>query len=223
MSIFFFLWLPPRLSIGQRVKAYQSNVNRWAEDERIARLLGPARQIATLNEERKWPVVFAERPQAFYALIVLPSRRESVLRAVRIYFVFRFVQKESYMRKLRFIPLALTLIFACLLEGVQSFSSSRLDVRGAIASVSHAKGEGRGKVLAHVFIEGAKEPDTQVDKASVTVTVETEVFINRNGERESAEFAALKEGQRVEARFTGPVRLSYPVQADAAEITILEE
>lgn len=127
------------------------------------------------------------------------------------------------MQKLRFILLALTLIFACLLEGVQSFSSSRINVRGEITSVTRAKGESRGKVLAHVFIEGAKEPDTQVDKASVTVTAETEVFIQRGGERKPAEFAVLKEGQRVEARFTGPMRLSYPVQADAAEITILEE
>jgi hypothetical protein len=127
------------------------------------------------------------------------------------------------MRKLRFILLALTLIFACLLEGVQSFSSSRIDVRGVITSFTRAEGKGRGKVLAHMLIEGAKEPDTQVDKASVTVTAETKVFINRDGEREPAESAALKDGQKVEARFTGPVRLSYPLQADAAEITILEE
>jgi beta-N-acetylhexosaminidase len=127
------------------------------------------------------------------------------------------------MRKLRFILFALTLIFACLLEGVQSFSSSRIDVRGVITIVTRAEGKGRGKVLAYVLIEGAKEPDTQVDKASVTVMAETKVFINRDGERKTAEFAALKKGQKVEARFTGPVKESYPVQADAAEITILEE
>jgi hypothetical protein len=127
------------------------------------------------------------------------------------------------MRKLKFTLLTLTLIFACLFDGAQSSSSSRIDVRGAITSVTRAEGEGRGKVFAQVLIEGAKEADTQVDKASVTVTAETEVFIKRGGEREPAEFAALKEGQRVEARFTGPVRESYPVQADAAEITILEE
>ncbi len=127
------------------------------------------------------------------------------------------------MRKLRFILIALTLTVACLLEGFLSFSSSRIDVRGAITNIDLAKGESRGKVLARALIEGAKEPDTQVDKAIVTVTAETEVFIKQGGERKPAEFAALKEGQRVEARFTGPVRESYPVQADAAEITILEE
>ena len=127
------------------------------------------------------------------------------------------------MRKLRFILLAPPLVFACFLAGARSFSSSGIDVRGLITSVTLAEGEGRGKVLARVRIEGVKEPDTQVDKAIVTVTAETKVFIKRGGEREPAQFAALKEGQRVEARFTGPVRLSYPAQADAAEIAILEE
>ena len=96
-------------------------------------------------------------------------------------------------------------------------------MRGAITHITRAEGEGRHKVLGRALIEGAKEPDTQVDKASVTVTAETKLFIKRGGEREPAEFAALKKGQRVEARFTGPVRESYPVQATAAEITILEE
>jgi Protein of unknown function (DUF3221) len=134
-----------------------------------------------------------------------------------------FVLKESHMRKLRFFPLALALAAACFLEGARSFSSSRIDVRGAITRITRAEGEGRGKALARVLIEGVKEPDTQVDKAVVEVMAETELFIKQDGERKQAEFAALKEGQKVEARFTGPVRESYPVQATAAEITIIEE
>lgn len=124
------------------------------------------------------------------------------------------------MRKLRFVLLALTLTAACFLEGAKSFSPSQVDVRGAIARIER---EGRGKALARVLIEGVKEPDTHVDKAVVYVTAETEFFIKQGGERKQAKFAALKEGQKVEARFTGPVRESYPVQATAAEITILEE
>jgi Protein of unknown function (DUF3221) len=123
------------------------------------------------------------------------------------------------MRKLRFILPALALTAACFLEGAQSFASSQVDVRGAISRI---ESERRGKALARVLIEGAKEPDTQVDKALVYVTAETRFFIKQDGERKPAEFAALKEGQKVEARFTGPVRESYPVQATAAEITILE-
>lgn len=127
------------------------------------------------------------------------------------------------MRKLRFVLLALTLAAACLLEGAQSFSSISIDVRGAITRIIRADAAGRGRALSRVLIEGVKEPDTQVDKAYVTVTAETEFFIRRGGGRKPTEFAALKVGQRVEARFTGPVRESYPVQATAAEITIMEE
>jgi hypothetical protein len=93
-------------------------------------------------------------------------------------------------------------------------------VRGAIARIER---EGRGKILARILINGVKEPDTRVDKAFVDVTDETELFIKRGGERKPAEFAALKEKQRVEARFKGLVRESYPVQATAAEITLLEK
>ena len=124
------------------------------------------------------------------------------------------------MRKLRFILLALALTAACLLEGAQSFSSSEVDVRGAITRIER---EGRGKILARILIEGVKEPDTRGDKAFVDVTDETELFIKRGGERKPAEFAALKAKQRVEARFKGLVRESYPVQATAGEITILEK
>src|SRR5262245_26160885 len=124
------------------------------------------------------------------------------------------------MRTLRFLLLALALTAACFLEGAQSFSSSEVDVRGAITRIER---EGRGKISARILIEGDKEPDTRVNKAFVDVTDETELFIKRGGERKPAEFAALKEKQRVEARFKGLVRESYPVQATAAEITILEK
>jgi hypothetical protein len=123
------------------------------------------------------------------------------------------------MRKLRFILLALALTAACLLEGAQSFSSSQVDVRGAIIRIE----KGRGELLARVLIKGVREPDTRFDQALVSVTAETELFIRRGGERKPAEFAALKKGQRVEARFTGVGIDTYPVQVTAAEITILEK
>lgn len=132
-------------------------------------------------------------------------------------------KRNPNMRKLRVVLLALALTAACLFEGAQSFSSSRVDVRGPITHISRAEGQGRGGVLARILIEGAKEPDTEVDKASVTVTAETGLFIRMGGERKPAGLAALEEGQKVEASFTGPVMESYPVQATAAEITILEK
>ena len=96
---------------------------------------------------------------------------------------------------------------------------SRADVRGTISHVSRV--EGREDVLGRVLIDGVRERDTEVDKASVTVTAETRLFIERGGEREPAACTDLKKGQKVEARFAGPVLMSYPVQATASEIIIL--
>jgi hypothetical protein len=74
-----------------------------------------------------------------------------------------------------------------------------------------------------VLIEGEKEEDTRFDKASLTVTAETLLFIKQGKERKTAELADFKVGQKAEARITGPVMESYPVQAQAAEITVLQE
>lgn len=89
----------------------------------------------------------------------------------------------------------------------------RVDIRGRVAAL---QADGGGTVT--VLIEGEKEPDTSNDKASVRVTAKTRL-VNSAGEKVS--FAYLRVSQRVEARFTGPVAESYPVQAVAAEIWIL--
>ncbi len=112
-------------------------------------------------------------------------------------------------------------VFAILICGIFFPSSAseatahpcRADIRGRITAL-HPDGGGTGTVL----IEGKKEPDTSNDKASVRVTARTR-FVNSAGKNVS--FASLRVGQRVEARFTGPVAESYPVQAVAAEIWIL--
>lgn len=133
-------------------------------------------------------------------------------------------RRESRMRALTSTSLVLILLAAALLEGAPAPSPGGVDIRGEVTRIGRAERGGRDGVVGLVLIEGAKESDTQVDKASVTVRRETELYIRRGGGRGSpAEFAALREGQKVEARFTGPVLESYPVQATAAEITIIEE
>jgi beta-N-acetylhexosaminidase len=122
------------------------------------------------------------------------------------------------MRVVTSILLAAIFTTLCLSGSARVSSSS--DIRGQITQVSPA--EGRSGVLGQVLIEGRKEADTQVEKASVTVNTETRLFLLQGQERKPVEFAALQVGQLVEARFSGPVRESYPVQATAAAITILE-
>jgi endonuclease/exonuclease/phosphatase family metal-dependent hydrolase len=98
----------------------------------------------------------------------------------------------------------------------------KTDIRGRITNVQRANTDGgNDQLLGTLLIEGVKEADTNFDQASVRVTNETQIFDARGKERKQASFEALKAGQKVEARFTGPVMESYPVQATAGELVIL--
>ncbi len=101
--------------------------------------------------------------------------------------------------------------------------SGQVDIRGNITSIHRADTQSQEKgIMGSILIEGAIEEDTQFDKASVTITEETRIFLQEGQERRPVTFEALQVGQRVEARFTGPVMESYPVQATAREIVILQ-
>lgn len=98
------------------------------------------------------------------------------------------------------------------------------DVRGVASRVERKRADSPDMALVGtLLIEGVKEPDTKVDKALVRVSDETAVYDLRGGGRRRVTFDALRAGQRVEARFTGPVQLSYPVRTGASEVVILEE
>lgn len=102
-------------------------------------------------------------------------------------------------------------------------ASGRVDIRGTITSVSAAEGEARENgTVGMVLIEGVLEEDTSYDRASVTVTDKTEILERSGEELRTVDFHELQEGQRVEATFTGPVAESYPVQARASRVVILE-
>jgi len=126
------------------------------------------------------------------------------------------------MRDIRFIRLAaLAPLTTLLLTAAYAFSGGKPDIRGTVSQIRRAEGKSGGRILGSVFVEGAKETDTQVDKAVITVTSETRLLVEQGDGREPASFAELKEGQKVEARFVGPVLESYPVRATAGEIIIL--
>jgi len=99
----------------------------------------------------------------------------------------------------------------------------KVDIRGLITGIDEGSGLAwEGEVIGSVRIEGQVDEDTFLDKAVVTVTAATRIVVLGEGEVHPATFADLTEGQRVQARFTGPVAESYPVQAVAAEIAILK-
>jgi beta-N-acetylhexosaminidase len=100
------------------------------------------------------------------------------------------------------------------------FKPGKADVRGQVSSVTAAPG---GKdILGRILVEGKKEADTTHDKASVSVTKATKIERVVKGELKPAQFTDLKKGMKVQADFTGPVAESYPVQARAKSILILE-
>jgi beta-N-acetylhexosaminidase len=105
---------------------------------------------------------------------------------------------------------------AVVLAGCAAQSGGEVDIRGRISGVD-AGDNGLGTIL----VEGEVQEDTEYDKASVFVTKKTKIYRLENNQRIRVSFAALAAGQIVEVAFTGPVRESYPVQADAAEILIL--
>lgn len=95
----------------------------------------------------------------------------------------------------------------------------RPDIRGTITEITSAQGE----VLGAIRIEGTIGEGTEYDKAVVAVTEETEILVRGPDGEEKATFDDLRVGQRVEATFVGPVAESYPVQATAGRIVILEK
>jgi len=70
-----------------------------------------------------------------------------------------------------------------------------------------------------------ENPDEQYGsgKASVEITAETTISRQQGQDLVSVTPDDLEAGQRVEVAFSGPVAESYPVQATAASVTILED
>ena len=92
-----------------------------------------------------------------------------------------------------------------------------VDITGNISDVQ----PGSGDVLGRIRIEGEKIEGNDYDKAVVTITPETRLWEQTADGYIPATFDDLQFGATVTAAFTGPVMESYPVQATAAEVTLL--
>jgi hypothetical protein len=99
----------------------------------------------------------------------------------------------------------------------------KADIRGRIEKINPAKpATGNKETLGTLLVEGDSNDKPRFDKAIVRVTTSTGIYRLRGQEREKLSFNELKKGDRIEARFVpGPVLMSYPVQATAAEITVI--
>jgi beta-N-acetylhexosaminidase len=125
---------------------------------------------------------------------------------------------------LRAIGLVIGLLSSVLGCGhFRATDATEADIKGTITQIQRKDVQRREKgVIGSILIEGVMEEDTKFDRAFTRITDKTRIFEQRGGDRRPATFDALAIGQRVEARFTGPVMQSHPVQAEALEIVILE-
>ncbi|MHB1318349.1 MAG: hypothetical protein ACYCYF_07015 [Anaerolineae bacterium] len=92
-----------------------------------------------------------------------------------------------------------------------------VDITGNISDVQ----PGSGDVLGSIRIEGEKIEGNPYDKAVVRITGDTRLWEKTADGYIPATFDDLQFGATVTASFTGPVMESYPVQATAAEVTLL--
>ena len=118
---------------------------------------------------------------------------------------------------IKYVPLmVLTLVMLFAVLSCSTNSNDSVAVRGEITEIFL---DGEGKVAA-VLVEGEVESDTVYDKARVAIT-KGSVILRTSGEELQPQ--DLKQGMRVEVVFQGPVAESYPVQAQAKAIRVLEQ
>jgi len=113
----------------------------------------------------------------------------------------------------------LALAFAVLAAGCAGPTppSGEPSIRGPITSMT-AGPDGFGTIL----VEETSPQGLAYDKASLAVTKGTRLLKRTGDEYVTVTFDDLAEGTLVEVWITGPVRESYPVQADADALVAIE-
>jgi len=97
-------------------------------------------------------------------------------------------------------------------------------VEGTITAVTRAAPQERkAGSRGSIFVEAGPGAAPGMDRASVGITLKTRIWRKTGGRIREAAVDDLKQGQRVQILISGPVGSSYPVQADADSIVILEE
>ncbi|HEY0323374.1 MAG TPA: endonuclease/exonuclease/phosphatase family protein [Pyrinomonadaceae bacterium] len=99
-----------------------------------------------------------------------------------------------------------------------------VDISGRIKKINRADvADGRNTIFGTLLIDGDDGAKPGFDKALVRVNTGTSIAVIRKEVRNPLSFDELRVGDRVQVRFTpGPVLMSYPVQATAAEITVFK-
>jgi len=99
--------------------------------------------------------------------------------------------------------------------------STPVDIRGKVENIELLPIPKQG-IAGRMRVEGAKQMDTQHDKAIIQIRTNTRVFRMVAGMKKAARLEDILEGSTVQVDFSGPVAESYPVQATAGQILILK-
>ena len=97
-------------------------------------------------------------------------------------------------------------------------NTAAYDIKGNISDVQAATQEGQ---LGRIRVEGEKIQGNKYTRAVVTITQDTRIREQKDGQLVDATFEALEFGELVQVTFSGPVLESFPVQAGASEVIIL--
>lgn len=94
--------------------------------------------------------------------------------------------------------------------------TAQVDIKGEIIEITQDQTDNTTVIL----VEDKIESNTPFDNANVTINKKTKIF--RGNTNELLSVNDLKQGTHVEVIFTGPVAESYPVQATAKIIRVVE-
>ena len=97
----------------------------------------------------------------------------------------------------------------------------KIDIRGTISSSELIDIED-GSTMTRILVEGEIAPDTNVDRALVSIAPSTLILQAADDEGRELTARDLEAGMAVEVRFSGPVMESYPVQATAEFVVIVD-
>jgi hypothetical protein len=93
------------------------------------------------------------------------------------------------------------------------------DVTGEVTQVSAVQGP---DAIGSLRVEENPADSSGSAKYVLTVTPATVLVVRPGGVAEEVGFGEMVVGQRVQAWITGPVRESYPMQATASHVLVLE-
>lgn len=120
------------------------------------------------------------------------------------------------MLKKRILLLFCIILMLSFIGCKKAASNKKLGIRGSIVEIS----TNDNSKITGILVEGKIQQDTEYDKASIYVDEKTKIYEGET--KKELGVSSLKKGIKVEVIFEGPVRESYPVQADAKIIRIIE-